>query len=536
MSNQKIPDMRTMTGIRQRHIRVFTWLLGIFNPDTLVIHDNRQNNLFGLSCQADRSNPDILAVSGERPKGPYDREFVHNNTITMNGDWLRDESNYDTIKINCDWIMGPSNREMHAMNGNHETVTVVSANMTCWARHAETVLAMKADALVLQETRLTRLTQVRATKKAAFQGYDVVWGQGMRQMKTRLRGKTRLFANRLCTAVSVSSRTRKPYLAFLQLVPRMAQQRLWPRADGICVQQYPYSEKAKKQFLHITTLYLEPQFDTPAQARKERTMKLALEDIAKLGDQAALICADQNCSSMAVIEAAIEAEDWVDLGKRFAFGDPEPTYGRDKAWDRVAAEHRTSRPDRVYANAIEAKAITKYRLIRHTGIPQHLSIEITFRAAALKKKYIAIQPPAAFPVDEHQRSEEEQESADQRIASQYKHSLEASRVQGDAQTAWQIFHKAAEDYLEWLCKDVAADKGPAGERGRGRLPKLVEREVAATARCSAYLQPETATIRLIAKALRGIREMKTKIARDEETIMTQAEKFFSGAPCQKMTS
>ena len=93
-------------------------------------------------------------------------------------------------------------------------------------------------------------------------------------------------------------------------------------------------------------------------------MKLALEDIAKLGDQAALICVDQNCSSMAIMEAAIEAGDWVDLGKRFAFSDPEPTYGRDKAWDRVAAEHRTSRPDRVYANAIAAQAITKYRLIR----------------------------------------------------------------------------------------------------------------------------------------------------------------------------
>ena len=161
-------------------------------------------------------------------------------------------------------------------------------------------------------------------------------------------------------------------------------------------------QREGKQFLHITNMYLEPQFDTPAQARKERMMKLALEDIAKLGDQAALICVDQNCSSMAIMEAAIEAGDWVDHGKRFAIGDPEPTFGRDKAWDRVAAEHCTSRPDRVYANAIAAQAITKYRLIRHTGVPQHLPIEITFRAAALKKRYIAIQPPAAFPVDEHQ--------------------------------------------------------------------------------------------------------------------------------------
>ena len=220
----------------------------------------------------------------------------------------------------------------------------------------------------------------------------------------------------------------------------------------------PLKREGRKQFLHITNMYLEPQFDTPAQARKERMMKLALEDIAKLGDQAALICVDQNCSTMSIMEAAIEAGDWVDLGKRFAVGDPEPTYGRDKTWDKIAAEHRTSRPDRVYANAIAAQAITRYRLIRHTGIPQHLPIEIKFCAATLKKKYIAIQPPAAFPVDEHQRTEEEQEKEDQRIAAQYKQSFEASRAQGNVESAWQIFHQAAEDYLEWLCNDVSEEK------------------------------------------------------------------------------
>ena len=67
----------------------------------------------------------------------------------------------DTTEENCAWLMGPSNREMHAMNGIHVTVTTISANMTCWARHAETVLAMKADAIVLQETRMMRLTQIK---------------------------------------------------------------------------------------------------------------------------------------------------------------------------------------------------------------------------------------------------------------------------------------------------------------------------------------------------------------------------------------
>ena len=287
------------------------------------------------------------------------------------------------------------------MNGNRETVTIISANLTCWSKHAEKVLATKADALVLQETRLNRLTQVRASRKAAFQGYDAVWGQGMKQMKTRLRGKNLVGNESLRKSTMYGG---VGILANQKTLPGMLAAGTKDGAAATLAESgryvraaIPLKREGRKQFLHITNMYLEPQFDTPAQARKERMMKLALEDIAKLGDQAALICVDQNCSSMAIMEAAIEAGDWVDLGKRFAIGDPEPTYGRDKAWDRIAAEHRTSRPDRVYANAIAAQAITRYRLIRHTGIPQHLPIEIKFRAATLKKKYIAIQPSSGLP-------------------------------------------------------------------------------------------------------------------------------------------
>ena len=215
-------------------------MLGIFNPDTYVTHDNRQNNLFGLSWQADRSNLDILAVSGERAKDQYD---LYNNTITMNCDWLRDEFNCDTIKKNCKWVMGPSNREMHAMNGNRDTVTIISANMTCWAKHAETVLAMKADALVLQETRLTRLTQVRATRKAALQGYDVVWGQGMKQMKTRSRGKNLVGNETLRKSTMYGG------------VGILANQRtlLGLLAAGIYVQHYLCSEKARSSSYTLPT-------------------------------------------------------------------------------------------------------------------------------------------------------------------------------------------------------------------------------------------------------------------------------------------
>ena len=251
-------------------------------------------------------------------------------------------------------------------------------------------------------------------------------------------------------------------------------------------------------------------------------MKLALEDIAKLGDQAALICVAPRWLSW-------RPRSRLETGWTSASGSRSVTQSQHTAETKLGTElllkHRTSRPDRVYANAEAAQAITKYRLVRHTGIPQHLPIEITFRAAALKKKYIAIQPPAAFPVDEHQRSEEEQESADQRIASQYKCSPEPRVCREMRKRRGKSSIKLRRTTWNGCAKDVAAE-GPAGERGR--LPKLVEREVAATTRCSADLQPEKATTRRIAKALRRIREMK--MSRDSETVVAHQNEFFFGMP------
>ena len=140
---------------------------------------------------------------------------------------------------------------MHAKNGSH----IISANMTCWARHAETVLAMKADALVLQETRLTRLTQVRATKKAAFQGYDVVWGQGMRQMKTRIRGKNQVGNEALRKSTTYVRRCRYPLepenLTCTKdgAAANLAESGRYLRA-AILLQR-----EGKKQFLHISNMY-----------------------------------------------------------------------------------------------------------------------------------------------------------------------------------------------------------------------------------------------------------------------------------------
>ena len=322
-----------MTGFR--YIRVFTWALGILNFDDCVKHD-QMSNLIVPFWQADGFKMDKFALSGEKK---LEKIWEWNLTqvideartsgATMNCDWLGDACNCDTIEKNCNWIEGPSNREMHAMNGNRETVTIISANLTCWSKHAEKVLAMKADALVLQETRLNRLTQVRASRKAAFQGYDAVWGQGMKQMKTRLRGKN-LVGNESVRKSTMYGGV--GILAKQKTLPGMLAAGTKDGAAATLAESgryvraaIPLKREGRKQFLHITNMYLEPQFDTPAQARKERMMKLALEDIAKLGDQAALICVDQNCSSMSIMEAAIEAGDWVDLGKRFAVGDPEPT-------------------------------------------------------------------------------------------------------------------------------------------------------------------------------------------------------------------
>ena len=98
MLKQKIPDVRTMTGIRRRNIRVLTWTLGIFNFDACVTHEHQQINLIGSFWQADRFKLDQCALSGAMEKELYDQEFVYNNTITTGCDWLRDEFNCDTMK------------------------------------------------------------------------------------------------------------------------------------------------------------------------------------------------------------------------------------------------------------------------------------------------------------------------------------------------------------------------------------------------------------------------------------------------------
>ena len=62
MLDQKIADVRTMTGFR--HIRVFTWALGILNFDDCVKHDQFFNPI-GPFWQADGFKPDKCALSGE---------------------------------------------------------------------------------------------------------------------------------------------------------------------------------------------------------------------------------------------------------------------------------------------------------------------------------------------------------------------------------------------------------------------------------------------------------------------------------------
>ena len=193
------------------------------------------------------------------------------------------------------------------------------------ATHAEKVLSMKANALVLQETRLTRLTQVRATKKAAFQVYDVLRGQGMQQMKTRLRGKNLVGNEALRKSTmygGVGILTNQKTLPGLLAAGTKDGAAATSAESGRYLRAaIPLQREGKKQFLHITNMYLEPQFDTPAQARKERMMKLDPRGHRQAWRPGGL----DLCRPELLLDGYHGGRDRSWRLGGFAIGDPEPT-------------------------------------------------------------------------------------------------------------------------------------------------------------------------------------------------------------------
>eukprot|EP00973_Karenia_brevis_P005913 805501-Karenia_brevis.AAC.1 len=61
-----------------------------------------------------------------------------------------------------------------ANSGNWRAVT---ANITAWSTQADAVMALEADIVGLQETRLSELAQFEAHEEVKQQNWQVVWGK-----------------------------------------------------------------------------------------------------------------------------------------------------------------------------------------------------------------------------------------------------------------------------------------------------------------------------------------------------------------------
>ena len=274
-----------------------------------------------------------------------------------------------------------TNRERRAEKGNiPRTITIASANITSWRRHANDLMRVGGDIMAVQEARLTRYSAMKAEAHAGGQGYSMVGGKPLQPMPVRRKGGQGQPTDCTCGVVLVLARRStcpgtKAAGAMGNVAREIYEKSRHARAA------IPLQARGRTTFLHIESLYNKAGSSAAVQVRRGRSMARALEDCSAIGEQPVLICCDSNMSRSEVMKEAILSGKWVDLGARFATeGGPEPTFGSSKEWDRVSRGVGVTRPDRTLANSTAAGLAIGFELIRDAMMPGHLPIRFVLEA------------------------------------------------------------------------------------------------------------------------------------------------------------
>jgi hypothetical protein len=104
--------------------------------------------------------------------------------------------------------------EMRAYTGN--TIKIISANINSWKKHGNHVLSWKSDILALQEVRLTETTKISAKRTMENQGYQAIFGKGMRSQfitSASTKGRTTAVATQGGVAICARESTCKGLMA-----------------------------------------------------------------------------------------------------------------------------------------------------------------------------------------------------------------------------------------------------------------------------------------------------------------------------------
>ena len=403
------------------------------------------------------------------------------------------------------------------------SVTLLSLNVNSWKVHKNELLHA-ADLLVLQETRLTLKGQHDETKHITGEKRSCLWGLPCPPVTfKRSGGRVARQASGVGKqgGVGIISCPGLPLVrpALTTQASALLKTQRWIRGA------VPMGCKGAgvKRWLHIISLYNFSGRDSLVRTNRERLLEQTLAEASAFGDQATIICMDANCSfaSSVAMRLAVSSGKWVDLGSHFTNRSPEPTFSKNKDWNKHDWGRGVTRPDFVLVNQPALQICAGFRLVRDLSPRGHLGLEVSLRLSASLSLCRTIRFPKAFQFPERDNwSAEDKSKLADTLVKKHAQALERARQQGQ-EHSWRVFSQIAEEYLRHRCAE-----GIVGEGSRHGQIRYEQKSVAVQVADKKHPDSTGSTqLKACFRALRQAREYGRKLSLRAQIAVNEQDFF-----------
>ncbi|KAJ9441846.1 Ribonuclease HI [Diplonema papillatum] len=269
-----------------------------------------------------------------------------------------------------------------------DDIVIVTINVTSLDTEKLLVVALlKADIVVLQETRVTKAEKAYMGSFLAAYGWNVHWGDDVTMVEggdgrsQRRPGGVAVLTRQHLTAqlVAAVEDSEKRVVASTRVVHVVV-----ALGDG-------------RTALHIFSLYGQSGNSVQVQGEREQLITEVLGIAAGLGQVPTLVVGDFNCSTetSSVLAAACRSGRWADAAAAYAVGQGEEP--PCTCWAPNATGG--SRIDLCLANACAAPAISKVCTVerKNSEFHTHAPMYVTMRQQVFRERHRRAILPTAFP-------------------------------------------------------------------------------------------------------------------------------------------
>ena len=330
-----------------------------------------------------------------------------------------------------------------------------SANINSWHQKSDMVLGWKANAVALQETRLTDQGQRDATNEAYDRGWKALWGApvSLKASGVSVNGGKH-------SGVGLLVQRRVP-AQIVQTGTAEAKQ-LWNSGRFLHAKVIT---GVGRQWLHIFVWYGFASGKRKVLLNQEH-VTLMLREVAALGNVPVVMLGDWNCAPQPqkciALQTACAAGELYDAALDVAMrneAEPESTY-----FERLRDRKAKSRLDAVFVNRNAVVALDRCTVANGVALRPHKPIDTTFRFEAYRQKVQKFVTPQCFSfakISEDQRLEAEEMAEKQRTTDT-----------GTTDEMWHSWSADAQTICSYLCADGCEQQSRC--QGKGEIPERKE--------------------------------------------------------------